>query len=254
MNAALPSIHCGFHVHIGLPPSARHQQAFSLPLLRHLAYIFVMYERDINTLFPHHRREDSTAGLDYCEKNLFEGSRFLGDLPTQGPTVYNPATSEWERSNIPAQEEYSQSRDLLRPVLLPRARELLFNKDLTLPGLVDLMNPRKATRVNWTNLTKKPEFKPNTIEFRQHEGTLSEVAIKWWVTFLIGLVQWAGRLAREDPTGASWDTYQWTEWNDDISVFELFKQTGFPEEGVEYYRRKAAYYSPRSDDAELFFA
>ena len=55
---------CGLHIHVGLPPPQNHAPGtplptFSLPMVQHLAYVLVMYEEQIMTLFPKERRARS---------------------------------------------------------------------------------------------------------------------------------------------------------------------------------------------------
>jgi len=95
LHAAFTNIHCGFHVHVGLPepkdlPQGAAPPTFALPILQHLAYILVMYELAISKLFPAHRREGSAAAMIDLQTNL---DNFIEEPVWDG--------GKWDESEFP---------------------------------------------------------------------------------------------------------------------------------------------------------
>lgn len=74
-----------------------------------------------------------------------------------------------------------------------------------------------------------------TIEFRQHEGTMDSETVLNWVSFVVELVAWAHKIHRQDLKIFLLKNTTSTEW---YSVEDLFKEIGFPQSAVEFYRGK----------------
>ena len=116
-------------------------------------------------------------------------------------------------------------------------------------GLRELIPGGKEQVVSFDNIGLRPKDKvQQTVEFRQHEGVTDGLMVKWWVMFCVGLVRLAEQRAQESA-GADVEMYVqalrygYHNWNDNVSVWDLFDMMDFPAEGVQYFERKAAYHA-----------
>ena len=100
---------CGTHVHVRLPMPANPQTGalpptFTLPTLQHLAYILVMYEKAIMTLFPQSRRADPTDNPLELQTNL---DKFYEESPRPSITFddsWDTLTDEEVQARIAAEK------------------------------------------------------------------------------------------------------------------------------------------------------
>lgn len=152
-----------------------------------------------------------------------------------------------------------------------RAREMIFAEDMTTSKLSELMGGKdKARIVNWKYVARTqgtdtlpnppppslllspkscrlkdgdltPDFvtgEARTLEFRQHEGTLSPVAVEHWTTFVVGLVRLAERNSRLYGSAPDYDGsgYRYGEVSEESSVWDLMETMELGETEVEYWR------------------
>ena len=213
---------CGLHVHIGHPSSleegAQHT-GFPLSTLQHLAYILVIYEGAISTLFPFSRRdEDGVSGMDLNTNR----SKFFKD----------PDYS------LPPEEE--------SPLFCFReARSLIFAEEQSHESLAKLMCPESVRRnaiVNFMYTARGSGEGAQTVEFRQHEGCLDASGIKCWVKFCAELVLFAERMAwrHGSPSDYDGEGYKWVEWSEDIGIEDLMAEMDFEEGGKRWARERKA--------------
>ncbi|MCJ1315412.1 mucin 5B, oligomeric mucus gel-forming [Xylographa vitiligo] len=208
---------CGFHIH--LKPDGDNND-FDLNTVQHLAYIIAIYEREIDTLHPFHRRTYAPYG----------------------------ATNYDFRSNTQKLQDYDGF--LFEQFI--KIQQLIGGTQNVLE-LQRLMGKGKGYVVNFSNLLRHDPATdgPRTIEFRQHEGVLRGEMVEWWVRFCIGLVQLAHHAATQlDAAGnpivdfhQQCQIYPFQESNDQLSVWDLFDLVDFPEEGRRYFQRRAAYFA-----------
>lgn len=232
-HLAFPTTHCGFHVHIGLPPPKDPEPGtapptFTLPTLQHLAYLLVIYEKAISKLHPEHRREGSPAALVDLQTNLDNfieepsydydddlDDKWDGDwdssLPPSPPPALTPTTTTTEEQPL---------------ISLASARAKIFAKEMTVERLAKLMSgTTKGRIVNWLYLART-NGAARTLEFRQHAGTLEPETVRWWVGFCVGLVRLSEergrRLGNEEGFGG--EGYRVREWSEGVGVQGLFEE------------------------------
>ncbi|KAL2037146.1 hypothetical protein N7G274_010142 [Stereocaulon virgatum] len=240
-HLAFPTTHCGFHVHIGLPPPVDLEPGtapptFTLPTLQHLAYLLVIYEKAISKLHPEHRREGSTAALVDLQTNLDSfieepsyddvdddidlDGKWDGDWDSSLPP--SPlATLPTTTTTITTNEE---------PLIsLRTARAKIFAPNQTIASLAKLMSGTSRGRiVNWLYVARTNGL-ARTLEFRQHAGTLDPVAVEWWVGVCVGLVRLAEVRGRELGTGEGeralgGEGNRVREWSGEIEVQALLEE------------------------------
>ncbi|MCJ1484228.1 hypothetical protein MMC06_004396 [Schaereria dolodes] len=218
-HGALVTDFCGLHIHIGVPvqPALGIQtEDFPLGTLQHLALILIVYEAQINTLFPIHRRMPSAA----------EQARM--------PAGHKPLAAYDILSNVIPPVWHD------RQVSISAICDEIFRANMTVSDLSHLMmGGTKGHIVNWDYIRRQHWGKePRTLEFRQHEGILSVEAVNWWAQFCMSLV----RLAHARSLGPV-PGLELREWSDSFNVFDLFDAMGFPAEGREHFRRRAAFFA-----------
>ena len=81
----------------------------------------------------------------------------------------------------------------------------------TVPELVQLLQDDRFHVVNFAGLVESG--RPNTVEFRQHAGTLDPEAVRRWVGLCARFVETAERLARSGPCEGACANVDW----DDVS-------------------------------------
>ncbi|KAF5872399.1 uncharacterized protein Bfra_005758 [Botrytis fragariae] len=73
-----------------------------------------------------------------------------------------------------------------------------------------------------------------TIEFRAHEGSMDSEIVLNWASFVVELVSWAHKINRQDLK-----IFLSKHIDSKVSSIEdLFKEIGFPQSTVEFYREK----------------
>lgn len=81
-----------------------------------------------------------------------------------------------------------------------------------------------------------------TLEFRQHEGTLSPVAVEHWTAFVIGLVRLAEHQSRLYGAAADYDGsgYRYREVSEERSVWDLMETMELGDSEMGYWRSVVA--------------
>lgn len=228
--------HCALHVHVGFadPTPGQSRTTFGLPTLQHLAYILVMYEDQISRMHPPHRRAGSDAAMKDCITNLDEFDE----------ASLNASYQAFDRDDTEANGELNADNNLDAPLEIPLSyglsRRLIFTSDMTTAKLVKLMcGTLKDHIVNFTYLLR-PAQAARTLEFRQHEGTLDAEAIRWWVNFVLGLVQLADQMAHKygADIGYAGEGYLRAENGGEARLEELWEFMGFDQEGRLFYEKR----------------
>ncbi|KAI4280734.1 MAG: hypothetical protein L6R35_005829, partial [Caloplaca aegaea] len=224
---------CGLHVHIGLPPSST-DETFPLPLLQHLAYITLVYEPAISSLFPPQRRPDrDDTGMDlgsnrdlflpepdysnvdwdavemvsdsgYASDDEAEEEGVYVELPKKGGGGRGTTTTPTSPSSAAAATAAESEDHAYEVRIQQKAQTTLFAPAQTLHGLCHAMSSggQRGRLVNWTYLARNPDNGPRTLEFRQHEGCLDAREVRGWVRFCGALVRWAAEMgAKEEERG-----------------------------------------------------
>lgn len=83
-----------------------------------------------------------------------------------------------------------------------------------------------------------PTGEARTIEFRQHAGTLSPLAVAHWTTFVVGLVRLAEHNSRLYNAAPGYDGagYRYRERSDGVTVWEVMEMMELEEREVGYWR------------------
>lgn len=228
--------HCALHVHVGFadPAPGQSRNTFGLPTLQHLAYIVVMYEAQISRMHPPHRRAGSDAAMKDCITNLDEFDE----------ASLNAFYQAFDTDQTEANGELNADDNLEAPVEIPisygLSRRLIFTSEMTMAKLVKLMcGTLKDHIVNFTYLLR-PAQAARTLEFRQHEGTLDAEAIRWWVNFVLGLVNLADQMAHKYGVDIDYagEGYLRAENGGKARLEELWELMGFDQEGRLFYERR----------------
>ncbi len=231
-HSAFTTQGCGLHVHVGHPiPDDGPPQTFTLPTLQHLTYIMVIYELEIGRMHTTHRRANRTMGVisesrreemavHERQQLTLRAQNRASRLMTCGmPGAPESAHQMYEEQrnviafNQEMQASFREQQMLARGLInrsfrcesravsddtisYAETRKQIFALDMTVVKLNQYL--ARDTIVNFNSLTAEAVAGiPHTIEFRQREGTLDMEAIKWWVLFVVGLVQLAHRMANE---------------------------------------------------------
>lgn len=268
LHTALISENCGIHVHVGLPTPKDHVPGtslptFDLPTLQHLAYILVMYEKHISTLFPKSRREGGSqvsrvelvTNLDSFieeptaddwddEKDNFdalnsETSSLVAKLAHVDLSGSGDADDDADRDPDPA------TRTECPTIPFANVRAKIFAPDMTIEKLATMMGgTSKGHLVNWTYIARVGG-EARTLEFRQHEGTMDVECVRWWVVFVVGMVRLAefqGRVVGVGERGedGEWrayggEGYRVREWSEGMGVGDLMELMGLMGEGRRWF-------------------
>ncbi|MCJ1437240.1 hypothetical protein MMC27_006626 [Xylographa pallens] len=266
LHGATASPKTGLHVHM------KHAHGdIDHETLQNLLYILVMYEKQINTLLPRHRRTDSTSDTAQNE------------LRSNCTNVHYP-----DDNDPPPNQAYPTTE---RPLTEVRTR-IFEQEGSVLHGLIFLSGGEKKRAVNFTNLLDDPDkpIRPHTIEFRQHESVLRGEMIQYWVRFCAGLLRLANHRAhiqtpqtsgaRPDavtrdstylrqftaveiaqrtgttsplmrtnrlPSLDAWGS-SFAEWDDSMSVFDLIEEMELDDETTQYFHRRAAFFAAQDPE------
>ena len=247
-HRAFATEHCGLHVHVGLPtpqPSSSGQPlpTFSLSTLQHLAYILVMYEGAISSLFPTNRRDGSHASQADIKSNRESFWQEPAFKPDDFPDL-DVEDSENAFGKLPPPPP--DDEEVPPPISFAHARSLIFAPSQTIDGLAKLMCPTgRDYIVNFTYLPRT-NGRARTVEFRQHEGCLEAVGVRWWAKFCCGLVLLADQMARQHGSEEfAGQGYKHLEWSEGVSVEDLFEGMGLEEEGRAYFRGRVVKFAVR---------
>ena len=226
---------CGLHVHIGHSTyleQGEQRTGFPLSTLQHLAYILVIYEGAISTLFPHSRRGETGISSMDIKSNL---DNFYKEPTTDAP---EPTFEQLQSPDykVPPMEDSP-------PFCFREARSRIFAEEQSYESLAKLMCPESVGRnaiVNFMYTARGPGEGAQTVEFRQHEGCLDASAIKWWVKFCAELVLFAERMAWRHGSFPEYDGegYKWVRWSEDIGIEDLMAEMDFEEKGKRWVEER----------------
>jgi hypothetical protein len=169
------------HVHIGLEHSEVGSVDIPINVLKHVAWICLIFE-DVINLFHH------------PERHGYPGTK-IHDHSTSNRSVFRDGgrhhTCDTECPPFSPEDVFLQ----------------LFGQVTTHDDLKNIMcvksmlgMPLRNNFVNFSNVADRFCEPTRTVEFRQHHGTLSAEEINEWVYFLTALVRAAERKANEQPT------------------------------------------------------
>ena len=164
----------GLHVHIGRPPKDGKNIQIPLKILQHLSFLLIQYEDVISSLHPFTRRGGCNTAASYADQVSRMIDTNLCSFIELGHTC-------GERTLISS---------------LTEIRNTLFANNMTdkkLSRLMskDCMTNKTDVRTKFVNFQRIDRRSTATVEFRQHQGTLSPDAVSQWVLFLIALMRLA---------------------------------------------------------------
>ena len=234
-----------------------------------------MYQAQISKLHPTSRGDGTNIDLKSNIDNFYEEPEPLTDaeydaLDARGKFFFEMFISREDADSIIPLVEAGEDPDVVFAEQPPtfsfkRAREKIFADDMTISKLSELMGGKEKARiVNWKYVARtKGNYtssfillskrcrrndrtltvsfatgEARTIEFRQHEGTLSPVAIEHWTTFVVGLVRLAEHNGRLYGIAPAYDGagYRYSEVSEDLSVWDLMETMELGEDEVAYWR------------------
>ncbi|EXJ65453.1 hypothetical protein A1O7_01794 [Cladophialophora yegresii CBS 114405] len=187
------------HVHIGLQPEPEGQVDFPADFIRHLAWLCIAFE-DTITLLHHPERHSypETKSRSFANSNR----KFLHAVGASHRVhcchLGKPFSAEDTFMKIFDYENEDEDGDNIFPLL-----QALSSKKL--PFREEPLNMADFNRflfVNFENLAiamMTTEHAKKTIEFRQHQGTLSTSDIEQWVIFLTALCRASERFESLTP-------------------------------------------------------
>ncbi|TLD25985.1 putative amidoligase enzyme [Venturia nashicola] len=211
---------CGVHVHIGLPSG----ECLPIKVLQHLCKLLVIYEDEISRLHPLHRRGRS----DEIESNKI---RFAAEgLDNEALDFVDRLVPDFDTGDMVMRKHESTYK------AVHEIHRLLFDEVDESPDpiaqLQKLVGKARGMIVNFAYLNRTNG--PQTIEFRQHAGSIDPKEIGYWVNFCLGLVNLARRFA--DEVGEC----QVKHWKDRVDIGNLMEEMGLEQEVEEFYGRKIA--------------
>ena len=168
--------YAGLHIHIGIRPQKGKAVELPLKVLQHLSFLLVQYEDVISSLHSFTRRGGCSTASAYAG----EVSRMIDSNIC---SFIEPDHTCGKRVLI------SSMTDI---------RDTLFAKNMTSKKLAGLMSkewltPRTDSRQKFVNFQNIDRRGKGTVEFRQHQGTLSPEPVSHWVLFLTALMKLAER-------------------------------------------------------------
>lgn len=198
---------CGLHVHIG-----NREDGFHPSILSNLFALLWTFEERLALLHPEERRSDPI--IQHC-RSLRNDSRLGRSLPL---------TPEGTRQGL---------------------KKLIELRDQnTCERIVTSMGTNNMDRLAY-NIKNLDEVKCDpkmTVEFRQHEGTLSVERTIHWINVCAGLVEFA---EMADPNEL--DEFLWShidDKNEDYTAIDLLRAIGRPAEADFYARTSELSPSP----------
>jgi hypothetical protein len=208
---------CGLHVHVGFHDDSN----FPLATIQYFALLIAVYEHEILRLCQATRCRPVGNEDRYLFSNRENLLWDVTDAPLDRPFV-----------DAVTGEKFQQSEFEFKPV--QGIKDILISNlntdsyDRAVECVVNAMGRQRIKMVNFSYLLKRG-VRPQTIEFRQHEGTTDQVVVCWWIQFCCGLVELAARMGRGEAT------FRVNSWDDTIWYQELLEDMDFPAEGRKYF-------------------
>jgi hypothetical protein len=225
----------GLHVHFGISNWSEND-AISLETVKNVMVVYGVYLDEIEKWVAVERRQGQ-RGSHFC-KSIRKGMETLKYLEGQVRTI--------NRGLKYTPQQYAE-RIYACPSVKHVKKEVWGEQNADDPSSVEDMRDwewegMKSIAVNIS--LPRGNKKPLTLEFRQHEGTIDPVVIKWWVKFLGHLVNHAHTMAelgirfREENQHSSNSKFSFAEqMTKRRSILEVIK---FPKEGREHFAKRAA--------------
>jgi hypothetical protein len=211
---------CGLHVHIGTPSG----ESIPLKVLQHLSFLLIIYEDQIARLHPSHRRQRS----DEIESNKVNFASEYGDtMDTIERQILDEETGEMVTRKF---ESTYKAVHEVRRILFEQVEQATD----PISHLQRRMGRKRGLIVNFAYLNRANG--PQTIEFRQHAGTVDAEEISHWVKFCLGLVRLAWKYA--DGMGECGVQH----WKDRVDVVDLMEEMGLEDEVKGAYLEKMEKY------------
>lgn len=237
-HGALINDQCGFHVHIGHADNS----TFDLPTLKHLVYLLIVFEDVLTSLHPESRRQ-LYSGID--TRRCFISSMrsaFMLDIPVE----FVPSAG----SPLAAQDQKWESQY----TCLSGIRDTIFSA----PSADELIHSIQQDRFHTVNMLGLVDpQRPNTIEFRQHSGTLDAVEMAHWVRFCAQLVETAELLAQNHANSPAMALNGLVEEWDDVqrlSLTELGRLMRLSEEAYAHWAAHVERFGPFVNNGLIFEA
>lgn len=209
---------CGMHVHIGLPTG----ECLPVKVLQYLSLLLVIYEDEISRLHPSHRR----GRTDEIDSNKV---LFAAEYITNEPLDFMDRPTPNFETGASTMRKHESTYKAVHQI-----HRLLFDEVDAAANPVEQLQKRMGRRrgmiVNFAYLNRSDG--PQTIEFRQHSGSLDAREIGCWVTFCLGLVRLAWRYADgEGECGVK-------HWRDRVDIGDLMEEMGLQEEVMTFYENR----------------
>ncbi|KAI9657785.1 MAG: hypothetical protein M1821_002961 [Bathelium mastoideum] len=220
---------CGLHVHIGLPDGSE----WPVTVVKHLAYLTLVYEDTINAL------------LHPCRRS---GDHVNAELKSNRENIYT-AGCEDDPFELPdGRRVRGNYRALSRVRADIYGAQDTFGGRTALEKIVSLLSPNRGYRIAFRPLLR-PEAsgRARTVEFRQYAGTLDHAEVRSWVEFCLKLVRLAWRYADE---GKQEGGCLVQNWMDPINIEDLWEEMGMSEEEKRSWRERRNRYADIARDWE----
>ncbi|APA13578.1 predicted protein [Sclerotinia sclerotiorum 1980 UF-70] len=217
---------CALQVHVEPP---------SLPALKELACILLIYEDEISRLHPRCRRPDHQA--------------------TRGNLISNRTLTFLGRNFIPFEDNVGEIWDQNMDASVFKKRKTIqqirseVDQLQNESAVADYMCFPSTSRLRMVNFRRLKFTKfPRTIEFRQARGSLDIQDVNYWVDFCVGLVQLAEYYV-ENPGARiqSWDGGH-DSHDQNLDVFQLMEDMNLDDRTMKYWRHRVAKYMAGSKE------
>jgi hypothetical protein len=269
----LTDAQCGFHVHVGVDPSFDKTSEFvcsiPLPVLQQFAMLQLRFEPAFSSMHSSSRRGDAK----YCPSNSIpfrkddHCCKRVGLLPVDDilAFVFHPDMTAKELAWRMGSEEPIRdigtatgtgSRDerMERPMVVvdettrldgrdsyERHRERTLSSDsdddhdsgCDMSRFFDSDGGDRYRIVNWSNLCRSKSEGPQTLEFRQADGTLDEEDVIHWVHLITAVICACERLANSPDQQSVWSNSNWEVIAP--SVVELLELLEIGDPGIHHY-------------------
>jgi hypothetical protein len=220
---------CAMHIHVGKEDGL----PFNLKALQHLAYMVLIYEHEFARWTIPMKR-----GTDFETKS--NRMDFATECPSPEPqhAYLCDQTGNITEGSVEAVWNYQPLSDIRKAIF-----DDVDSADDPLKAFVKLMGD-KGHIVNFSysarNVTNNEPAA--TVEFRQHQGTLSGDDVLHWARHCTALVALAQRYADNDTQ------HPITSWKDTIDIENLWREMKLPESTKHFYRLRIQEYDERWPD------
>jgi hypothetical protein len=256
---------CGLHIHC-----RPRDGDFVLGMLKHLAYILILYEDKIEMLHPWHRRvtsgDQDRRHYYFNRSDADFGTNTVSFLLVNWYTLAEVRQNPRQLVNFIDHNMYDKRSlvNLMNEFWAVRSQIVNFSNQVP-PRQNGKDQPEKYEHSTLPRYDKdQPQHEHfRTLEFRQHEGVLNADMIDYWAQFCFGVLRLADDMAHRYETDAKGHDrklsfpeqcmfYSFgTDGTDCRSVYDLFDAMDLPRETKEYFMRRAAYFAADHDGGNL---